>query len=66
MKTDIRGCSTCPPGAERWEPFTLYGKTLIQYDYRTLDGDLFSQVFPNLESAHRGRDEWLKGRKESA
>lgn len=63
MKTDIQGCSTCLPGQEHYEEFTVnpYGlKTKkIQYDYRTLSGRLFSCVADDLQEARRRRDLWL-------
>jgi len=64
MKTDVNGCSTCPPGQEQAEIFWLkrLGKDIarVQYDYRHPDGRLFSCVAPNLEAARARRDEWLR------
>lgn len=61
MKTDKRGCSTCPNGREHWEFFFSFnGSQLIQYDFRTTDGELFSTVCENVEEARRERDEWLE------
>jgi hypothetical protein len=64
LRTDVHGCSICPPGEERWEAFTapaVWGpkQTRVQYDYRTPDGKLFSCVAPSLEAARARRDEWL-------
>lgn len=62
MKTDVNGCSTTKPGHEQWEEFDssiTYG-TRVQYDYRTLDGKLFSCIAQDLEHARRKRDKWLK------
>lgn len=53
MKTDINGTSTCPPGEERC-------KNLIQYDYRTPDGKLFSTIAKTLKQARLNRDRWLE------
>jgi hypothetical protein len=59
MKTDVNGCSTCQPGQEQWEEFRLFSKLYIQYDYRTLDGKLFSCIAPSLDAARTKRDMWL-------
>lgn len=59
MKTDSKGCSTCPRGQEQHETFTLRsGRTAVQYDYRDEHGELFSTVAPTLEEARARRDEW--------
>jgi hypothetical protein len=36
----------------------------VQYDYRTLDGELFSTTAPTLAAARARRDEWLAGLKQ--
>lgn len=64
--SDEHGCSKCKPGEERFERFPI-GSPLkpgarelrVQYEYRTLDGALFSTVAPTLETARRDRDRWL-------
>jgi len=59
------GCSTCPPGAERYEWYWAWpGKLRLQYDYRTENGDLFSCVSTTLQNARDRRDKWLEKRKE--
>lgn len=64
MKSDVNGCSTCPIGQEQYEKFkTRVGRKVItryQYDYRHIDGDLFSTVAKTPEDARKERDEWLK------
>lgn len=60
MKTDKNGVSTCPIGEERWEEYPYKRLTMIQYDYRAKDGELFSGVFETLESARLACDVWLK------
>lgn len=60
MKTDQNGQSTCPPGQERYEEYIIGRKSLVQYDYRTFDGLLFSTVAKSLETARARRDAWLK------
>lgn len=62
MKTDINGTSTCPPGEERYETYWSYTsrKNLIQYDYRTPDGKLFSTIAKTLKQARLNRDRWLE------
>ncbi len=62
MKTDVKGCSTCPPGQERYEEFysSIARGKRVQYDYRTPDGKLFSTVAKSIETARARRDLWLK------
>lgn len=61
MKTDIKGCSTCPPGREQWDEFysTIAKTVLCQYEYRAYSGELFTCVATDLESARIRRDRWL-------
>jgi len=59
MKTDINGCSTCPPGEDHYEFYTFRGQEYIQYDYRHTNGELFSCVAKTLTEARARRDEWL-------
>lgn len=67
----INGVSTCQTaGTEKYESFSSgYGRrsrTLVQYDYRHTDGELFSCVKPTLDECRAERDKWLdkKQRKE--
>ena len=67
----INGVSTCQTaGTEKYEKFQMgYGRkrrTVVQYDYRHTDGELFSCVKPTLENCRAERDKWLaeKQRKE--
>ena len=64
MKSDVSGCSTCSPGEEQWERFTKRGTrmVLMQYDYRTPAGDLFSCVAKTLEECRSRRDKWAADR----
>ena len=55
---NLHGCSTCPPGEERFESYGWEHK--VQYDYRTGSGILFSTVAWNLAECRRQRDEWLR------
>jgi hypothetical protein len=61
MQRDHNGCSTCLPGTEQWETFISHTirQRLMQYEYRTLDGRLFSCVAPSLDTARQRRDAWL-------
>jgi len=61
MKTDVNGCSTLVTG-EHYEEFysSVVKKFLVQYDYRTQDGKLFSCVAPTVEIARLKRDKFLK------
>ena len=63
--------STCTQaGTEKYEKSqTGIGRrkrTLMQYDYRHTDGELFSCVKPTLDERRAARDKWLtaKERKE--
>ena len=48
-------------GQEQHETYysEVLRKELVQYDYRHIDGDLFSCVAPTLEACIRKRDAWL-------
>jgi len=69
MKSDINGCSTCPPGHENYEYFTRkVGKKttrLVQYDYRHTDGELFSCVARSLDEARAKKNKWLAENRKS-
>lgn len=58
------GVSTCTEaGTEKYEKFQIgmgrRRRTLIQYDYRHTDGELFSCVKPTLDECRAERDKWL-------
>lgn len=68
---DFDGVSTCQSaGTENYEKFQTgidrRKRTLVQYDYRHTDGELFSCVKPTLDECRAARDKWLtaKERKE--
>lgn len=70
-KMTINRVSTCQSaGTENYENFqTGIGRrkrTLVQYDYRHTDGELFSCVKHTLDECRAARDKWLtaKERKE--
>ena len=67
----INGVSTCAEaGTEKYERFQLgigrRKRTLVQYDYRHTDGELYSCVKPTLDECRAARDKWVmaKGGKE--
>ena len=65
----INGVSTCTEaGTEKYERFQSgigrRKRTLVQYDYRHTDGELFSTVAPTLEQCREKRNLWLN-KKES-
>ena len=64
MKTDLNGVSQCPKGTENYETFyTMVRRKrtkLIQYDYRSEDGELFTCVKPTLTECRKARDEHFK------
>ena len=58
------GVSTCTEaGMEKYERFQMgigrRRRTLVQYDYRHTDGELFSCVKPTLNECRAERDKWL-------
>lgn len=60
----ICGVSTCQTaGTEKYERFQLgtgrRRRTLVQYDYRHTDMELFSCVKPTLDECRAERDKWL-------
>jgi hypothetical protein len=62
MKTDKNGCSTCKAGEEQHEVVKKGTTHFVQYDYRHIDGELFSVCAVNLFVARKQRDEWLAKR----
>lgn len=60
MKTDIKGISTCKKGEEHFEFFKsiINKKRLIQYEYRSNEGELFTCVAPTLEECRRKMHSW--------
>lgn len=51
-------------GQEQYEPFTRKvgrkSKKYVHYDYRHIDGELFSCVKPTLDDCRAARDAWLE------
>jgi hypothetical protein len=62
MESDVNGTSRCERGEEQFEFFysRTTKKNLVQYDYRRIDGKLFSTVDTTLERCRQKRDSWLK------
>jgi hypothetical protein len=63
MRTDKQGCSTCQPGREQWESFyvnpgTIRERLMIQYEYRSPEGALFTTVQSTLAKCIALKDEW--------
>lgn len=57
---------TQTPGEERYLQFYLgafRGQIYYQYNYRQLNGNLFSTLAKTLEESRRQRGEWLKTQK---
>lgn len=68
-RMSINGVSTCQTaGTEKYESFQSgFGRrkrTLVQYDYRHTDGELFSCVKPTLDECRTERDKWLNKKQE--
>jgi hypothetical protein len=59
MKSDVNGCSTTVAGQEKYESFSVRGKSFYQYDYRTESGRLFSCVRPSLEKCRAALAVWM-------
>lgn len=61
MKTDVKGCSQTINGTENYESYrcSITKKNLIQYDFRTECGKLFSCVATTLEKCREKRDNWI-------
>lgn len=61
MKSDKSGCANLENGAEQYESFfsNTLKRQLVQYDYRSESGKLFSTTARSLEIARASRDEWL-------
>lgn len=58
----VNGISTTQVGQAQYETFCINRRTrkkAVQYDYRDLDGELFSCVRPTLKECRGQRDIWL-------
>ncbi len=64
-RRDSMNPKTLAPGCEQYEKYisSIRRKPLMQYDYRDVDGQLFSCVRPTLEQCIAKRDEWLAGKR---
>ena len=62
MKTDVKGCSTCPIGKESYETFysSSTKSNFVQYDFRDIDGELFSTIALDLDFARKMKNIWLQ------
>ena len=60
MRTDLNGCSTTPAGEEQYGHFEVrvgrVTRRMVQYDYRTPTGRLFSCVAHSVADARSRRD----------
>lgn len=62
MNSDYNGTARIKTGEEHYEEFNhpyRQGRTLVQYDYRSIDEELFSTVAPTLTICRERRDAWL-------
>ena len=64
MAMTINGVTTCNTiGQENYEAFAdkrrNRTKTFMAYDYRHIDGELFSCIKPTLEECRAARDAWI-------
>ncbi|MDR2142541.1 MAG: DUF3873 domain-containing protein [Deltaproteobacteria bacterium] len=46
------------PGQEQYRNCPVLKKKYVQYDYRAVNGNLFSCVAPTLEEARAQRNQW--------
>jgi hypothetical protein len=58
MQTDVKGCSGCLAGEERFERFTAKGGSFVQYDRRHVNGQLFACVAKTLQAARQRYKKW--------
>ena len=49
----------CQNGQEQFKSWERNRKTYIQYDYRDIDGELFSTVKGSIKECRQARNEWL-------
>ena len=59
MITENGISTTAELGAEKWEEFRVNRKRHIQYDYRHIDGELFSCVGRTLIDCQLKKEQWL-------
>lgn len=54
--------TTRAPGQEQYQEYRsrVNKKVMVQYDYRDIDGQLFSVIRPTLSACRTERDAWLK------
>lgn len=50
------------PDNEQYQKFMYRGKINYQYDYRYIDGALFSTCAPSLKACRDRKDSWLSRR----
>lgn len=62
MENDKDDVLQCAPGEEIFEFFDSWRgrKPWVSYDYRDIDGELFTGRFRSLEKARKERDIWLE------
>lgn len=67
MNNHLPTISICPIGGEQYVEFedrTKRGHPIrVQYDYRHIDGILYSTIADDLEAARARRDAWLERRR---
>jgi len=61
MRMTRNGISTTESGSERYEKCRICGREMVQYDYRTEDGRLFSCVRKTLDECRNALKEWAQG-----
>ena len=56
---------TLQNGQEQYESFksSATKKSMVQYDYRADDGELFSCIKGTIEACRKARDGWLEARR---
>ena len=59
MMTENGVSTTKEPGSEQWKAFKSHGKRYAQYDYRDIDGELFSCIDLTLSKCQLKKERWL-------
>lgn len=58
--TSVFGVVVTEYGKENYEVIKMRNRDYVQYDYRHIDGRLFSMIGRNLYDCRRHRHEWIK------
>jgi hypothetical protein len=62
MNTDFDDSSNCLPGKEQYQFFKYDSGGAFQYEYRAIDGELFTTVRNSLHACRAEKDIWLQNK----